>query len=261
MILDEIVAKRKVRIAESKKILSLKDLKKQVKQLKINKDFVFRKALQKPGISFICEVKNASPAVGQIGNADFNPVKIAQSYVEAGADCISCITEQDYFKGCNQFFTDIRKNISLPMLRKDFVLDEYQIYEAKLMGANCILLIICTISLKELKKFYKLATKLGMDCLIEANTLEEIDTALKVKSKIIGMNNRDLRDFTVDINRSVLARKKCPSDIVFVSESAIKTRGDVALMEQAKVDAILIGETMMKFADKKAGLKYLKGEK
>ena len=255
--LDEIVAKTKKRLLEAKEEKSLEDLKAEVKQLEITKDFPFKEALSGDEISIIAEVKRASPSKGLIAE-DFDYVAIAKEYEMAGASAISVLTEPYFFKGSNDYLKEIAENVNIPILRKDFVIDEYMIWEAKLLGASCVLLIVSILSIVELKKFLDLAHDLGLSAIVETHDGDEIRTALNVGAEIIGVNNRNLKDFTVDIENSINLRRCVSGDVVFISESGIKTPEDVRKLKENDVDAVLIGETLMKSDDKKSMIMELK---
>jgi indole-3-glycerol phosphate synthase len=216
----------------------------------------FEKALSKTGLNFICEVKKASPSKGIISK-DFKYREIALDYEQAGAAAISVLTEPDFFLGKNEYLTEIKKEVSIPVLRKDFIIDEYQIYEAKIIGADAILLICAILDFEVLKKFISIAQNLGLSCLVEIHNEKEAETALKAGAKIIGVNNRDLTTFQVDVNNSVRLRNLIPKDKIFVSESGIKTKEDIALLRENKVNAVLIGEELMRNANVKEKLKEL----
>ena len=211
----------------------------------------FLDALRKPGMSYICEVKKASPSKGLIA-PDFPYLNIAKEYEAAGASAISCLTEPFYFQGSDRYLQEIAGNVNIPVLRKDFTVDEYMIYQAKAFGASAVLL-ICV----QLKAFGELAQDLGLDALVEAHDEWEVDRALNLEAKIVGVNNRNLHDFTVDMENSVRLRKMAPENTVFVSESGIKTSKDIRILYQNRVDAVLIGENLMRSPDKKAALEEL----
>ncbi len=255
--LDEIVEKTKERLIESKKNKSLDELKEEVQKLEITQDFPFKKALSGSEISIIAEVKRASPSKGLIAE-DFDYLTIAKEYEEAGASAISVLTEPYFFKGSNDYLKEIAENVSIPVLRKDFVIDEYMIWEAKLLGASCVLLIVSILSIVELKKFLDLAHDLGLSAIVETHDGDEIRTALNVGAEIIGVNNRDLTDFTVNIENSINLRRCVSGDVIFISESGIKTPEDVRKLKENDVDAVLIGETLMKSDDKKSMILELK---
>ena len=257
IMLDEIVAKTKERLEESKKEKSLEELKKEVRQLEITQDFPFKKALSGDEISIIAEVKRASPSKGMIAE-DFDYLAIAKEYELAGASALSVLTEPYFFKGSNDYLREIAENVSIPVLRKDFVIDEYMIWEAKLLGASCVLLIVSILSIVELKKFLDLAHDLGLSAIVETHDGDEIRTAMNVGAEIIGVNNRNLNDFTVDIENSISLRRCVSGDVIFISESGIKTPEDIRKLKENDVDAVLIGETLMKSDDKKSMILELK---
>lgn len=255
--LDEIVGKTKERLIESKKNKSLDEIKEEVQKLEITDDFPFKKALSEDEISIIAEVKRASPSKGLIAE-DFDYLTIAKEYEEAGASAISVLTEPYFFKGSNDYLKEISQCVSIPILRKDFVIDEYMIWEAKALGASAVLLIVSILSIVELKKFLDLAHDLGLSAIVETHDGDEIRTALNVGAEIIGVNNRDLTDFTINIENSISLRRCVSGDVVFISESGIKTPEDVRKLKENDVDAVLIGETLMKSEDKKSMISELK---
>ncbi len=205
----------------------------------------FYEALAKPGLSCICEVKKASPSKGLI-RPDFRPVELAQEYAAAGADCISCLTEERYFQGSSTYLRDIAAAVNIPVLRKDFVIDEYMIYEAKALGASAVLLIAAVLEDAKLQAYFSLAHTLGMDCLVEVHTPEEMERAQRLQPKILGVNNRDLKTFKVDLAHTAeLAAMRLPGQ-VFVSESGIRDNADMHTVRQNGADAVLIGETLMR---------------
>ena len=255
--LEEIVEKTKERLIESKKSKSLDQLKEEVQKLEITQDFPFKKALSEDEISIIAEVKRASPSKGLIAE-DFDYLAIAKEYDEAGASAISVLTEPYFFKGSNDYLKEISQCVSIPILRKDFVIDEYMIWEAKALGASAVLLIVSILSIVELKKFLDLAHDLGLSAIVETHDGDEIRTALNVGAEIIGVNNRDLTDFTVNIENSISLRRCVSGDVIFISESGIKTPEDVRKLKENDVDAVLIGETLMKSDDKKSMILELK---
>ena len=257
MILDEIAAKTKQRIEDEKSRLPLTELKKQAYDLEINNKFPFYDALSGKELSFICEVKKASPSKGVIAE-NFPYLEIAKDYEKSGADAVSVLTEPFWFKGSNEYVREISREITIPVLRKDFTVDEYMIYEAKIIGASAILLICAILSDSQLKEYTEIAHELGLSVLVEAHDETEVNRAMNCGAKIIGVNNRDLRDFTVDINNSIRLRKLVPAEYVFVSESGIKTPQDVDALRKNGTNAVLIGETLMRCEDKKAALDNLK---
>lgn len=256
MILDKIAEHTRQRIEEQKQNISLEEMKQKALSMDSNTGFPFLKALKGEELSFICEVKKSSPSKGLI-SPDFPYIDIAREYEEAGAAAISVLTEPYYFQGNNTYLTEITKNVSIPVLRKDFTVDEYMIYEAKVIGASAVLLISAILDIDTIKKYLKLAHSLGLSVIVEAHDEKEVKSALASGAKIIGVNNRDLRTFTVDINNSARYRKMVPDDIVFISESGIKTAEDVQKLRENGTNAVLIGETFMRSPDKKATLAQL----
>ena len=258
-ILNEIAARTKERIAEEKFKVPLREL---ISQQNSNlakhaeEKISFLEALKKPGMSYICEVKKASPSKGLIA-PDFPYLDIAKEYEQAGASAISCLTEPFYFQGADRYLQEISQAVNIPVLRKDFTVDEYMLYQAKAFGASAVLLICAILDNSQLKAFGELAQELGLDALVEAHDQWEVDRALKLGAKIVGVNNRNLHDFTVDMGNSIRLRNMAPADTVFVSESGIKTAEDIRILYENKVDAVLIGETLMRSPDKKAALEAL----
>ena len=255
--LDKIVAKTEERLIEAKKNKSLEELKKEVSMLDINMEFPFREALKDPQIAIISEVKRASPSKGLIAE-NFDYIEIAKEYEQAGASAISVLTEPYFFQGSNDYLKEISQVVSIPVLRKDFIIDEYMIWEAKLLGASAVLLIVSILDIVQLKKFLDLAHDLGLSAIVETHDGNEIRTAMNVGAEIIGVNNRNLADFTVDIENSINLRRCVSDNIIFVSESGIKTKEDVTRLKENNVDAVLIGETLMKSDDKRALILELK---
>ena len=265
-ILEEIAQKRKLDIAGRKEKISLEEIKQSAFQIAEEELaqtgkflFPFKQSLKKEGISFICEVKKASPSKGLIA-ADFPYLLIAKDYEAAGAAAISVLTEPEYFLGKDVYLQEIAEEVSIPVLRKDFTVDEYQIYEAKILGASAVLLICSLLEKEELKKFLEIAHSIGVSALVEAHDEQEIAMAVEAGAEIIGVNNRDLKNFTVDIENSVRLRKMVPKEIIFVSESGIKTPEDVQRLRENGTNAVLIGETFMRCEDKGAMMKCLAGE-
>lgn len=258
-ILEEIAEYTRIRIAKEKENISLEEMKRMAYACKIDDTFPFEQALREPGISFICECKKASPSKGLIA-PDFPYVQIAKEYEHAKASCISCLSEPHWFLGSDQYVKEISESVSIPVLRKDFTVDEYMIYQAKVLGASCILLICSILDENTLKRYHDIATDLGLSCLVEAHDDQEVLMAKRIGAKIIGVNNRNLKDFTVDIHNAGRYRKLVDGDILFVAESGIKTHEDILALEADHVDAVLIGETLMKATDKKRMLDILKGE-
>ena len=260
MILDEIAAKTRERIQEEKQRIPLEALKEQAETLPAVRNFPFEKALREPGIQFICEVKKASPSKGVIAE-HFPYREIARDYEKAGAAAVSVLTEPFYFQGKDEYLREIRQDLSIPILRKDFVVDDYMIYQAKLLGADAILLICAILTEEELVRMGKLAESLGLSALVEVHDEEEAAMALQAGARIIGVNNRNLKNFQVNVDNALNLRSQIPEEVLFVAESGIKTREDVRRLEEAGCDGILIGETLMRSPSKKEMLARLKGER
>ena len=256
-ILSEISKYAMIRVLKDKETMSLDRLKSLTENLPKG-DFPFEEALKRPGISLICEIKKASPSKGVI-DPEFNYLKIAKEYEKGKADAISCLTEPKWFLGSDEIFVNIRKTIALPMLRKDFVVDEYQIYQAKLLGANCILLIVSLLNKETLEKYINLAASLGLSALVETHDEEEIKTALSAGAKILGVNNRNLKDFSVDLNNAKRLRELIPENVIYVAESGIASLSDAKMLKEAGADALLIGEFLMRSDDKALLIKKIKG--
>ncbi|MBO6128352.1 MAG: indole-3-glycerol phosphate synthase TrpC [Pseudobutyrivibrio sp.] len=256
-ILEQLAEHAKYRVEEKKKIKSLEQIKLEAMELKKG-DFEFEKALLKPKMSFICECKKASPSKGIIAE-DFDYLTIAKEYQEAGADCISVLTEPKWFLGSDKYLEDIANTVDIPVIRKDFTVDEYMIYEAKVLGAKAVLLICSILTEDQIKEYIRICDNLGISALVETHDETEVQIALKAGARIIGVNNRNLKDFSVDTENSKNLKKQVPKNVIFVSESGIKTSADIVALTEAGVDAVLVGETLMKAKDKKAKLKELKG--
>lgn len=258
MILQEIAERTRQRVAEEKSAVPLSEMKKRALDISPDTGFPFKKALAAPDISFICEVKRASPSKGMIAE-DFPYLDIARDYEAAGAASISCLTEPFWFKGSDRYLSEIAAAVKIPVLRKDFTVDEYMIYQAKTLGASAVLLICSILSREQIAEYLGIAHSLGLSALVEAHDEEEVRTAVSVGAGIIGVNNRDLKTFTVDINNSARLRKLVPPEILFVSESGIKTAADIRALRENGTNAVLIGETLMRSPDKKAALDELRG--
>ncbi len=257
-ILDELAEYARVRVEENKKNIPLKEIKEKACSLPKG-NFEFEEALKKPGISFICEVKKASPSKGVIAE-DFPYLDIAKEYENAGADCISVLTEPKWFLGSDEYLREITNAVSIPVIRKDFTVDEYMIYEAKVLGAKAVLL-ICSILKKEtIEEYIGICDELGMSALVEAHDEEEIKMAIRAGARIIGVNNRNLKTFNVDVENSKRLRELIPENVTFVAESGIKSRDDIKTLEAVKTDAVLIGETLMRADDKRHMLESLKND-
>lgn len=255
-ILEEIAEKTRERIRKEKRQFSLDQLKTLAEKAPQQPSFL--EALKKPGMSYICEVKKASPSKGLIA-PEFPYLEIAKEYEAAGASAISCLTEPFYFMGSDTYLREITEIVDIPVLRKDFTVDKYMIYQAKAFGASALLLICAILNDQELLEYRELAETLGMDALVEAHDENEVARALKTGAKIVGVNNRDLKTFKVDMNNSIRLRNLAPDNVVFVSESGIKNAGDIVILERNRVGAVLIGETLMRSPDKKAALENLNG--
>jgi indole-3-glycerol phosphate synthase len=222
--------------------------------------YPFETALSKPGLSFICEVKKASPSKGLIAE-DFPCAEIARDYEAGGAACVSVLTEPDFFLGDDAYLREIARAVSVPVLRKDFILDPYQIYQARLLGADAILLICAILDQGELENFLELAAELELSCLTEVHDADELKRALSAGARIIGVNNRDLKTFQVDLYNSVRLRQIAPPDVLFTAESGVARREDVELLEKNGVDAVLVGEILMRSPDRQKALRELMGHK
>ncbi len=260
-ILDEIAEKTRQRIELEKKEISFEDMRRAAEEAAGSGpagNNAFKAAIAKPGMTFICEVKKASPSKGVIAE-DFPYLDIAKDYERSGAGAISVLTEPFWFKGSNEYLREIKSNVSIPVLRKDFTIDPYMIYQAKTLQADAVLLICALLDPVELKEYLETAYSLGLEALVEAHDEREVEHALDAGAQIIGVNNRNLKDFTVDVGNSVRLRSLVPPDRSFVSESGMKTRGDIARLEKAGVNAVLIGETLMRSPDKKKMLDELAG--
>ena len=220
--------------------------------------FAFENAIKKPELSFICECKKASPSRGIIVS-DFPYIQIAKEYENAGADCISVLTEPGWFLGKDAYLREIAEVVYIPCLRKDFTVDEYQIYEAKTLGAGVVLLICALLDTETIRSYIEICDRLGLSALVEVHDENEMDSAIKAGARVIGVNNRNLKDFTVDISNSTRLRSLAPENALFVAESGIKTAEDIQVLKDAGVNGVLIGETLMRSPDKAAMLAALNG--
>ena len=243
-ILDEIVAKTKSKLEEKKQGLSLEELSSKI-DFENLKETNFKKSLQNKAEAIIAEIKKASPSAGIISD-NFDPVLKSKEYESFGASALSILTEEDYFLGNIQYLIDVKATTSLPILRKDFIVDEYQIYESKLIGADCILLIASILNDKELKNFSETAEKLKLDYIIEVHDVEELQRVKHFSDAIIGVNNRNLKTFDVDINNSVELKKIFEGENIFIAESGIKSKKDIEYLQQHNINVFLIGESLMK---------------
>lgn len=256
-ILDKLADLSRERAKREQETVSAEELREQVKALGKGNGEAFLSALKKPGISFICEIKKASPSKGLI-SPDFPYLKIAEAYEHAGADCISCLTEPEYFLGSDDIFREVREKVSLPMLRKDFTVCEYQLDQARVMGANAALLIVSLMDERTLAAYLEHCEELGIAALVETHDEEEIRTAVSAGAKIIGVNNRNLKDFSVDFGNAARLRDRIPPECIYVAESGVRTPEDVQRLRQIGADAALIGETLMRAEDPAETLKSLR---
>lgn len=263
MILDELAKSTKIRIEKQKESYSPEAARKAAEvaaAIELEEGeftFPFEKALGREGLSIISEVKKASPSKGVIAE-EFPFLEIAKEYESAGADAISCLTEPERFRGSDEYLKAIAKEVQIPVLRKDFTVDPYMIYQAKIFGASAVLLIAAILSDEELKSYYSIADSLGLSCLFEAHDSDEVERCLAAGARIVGVNNRNLKNFTVDINNSIRLRDMVPSDIIFVSESGIMTPADVKALYDNGTNAVLIGEMLMRSSDKTGLIHELK---
>ena len=248
MILDELAAYASFRVAEAKKKIAADEMERKARSLPKG-DFRFEHALCNKGVSFICEVKRASPSKGLIAE-DFPYVEIAREYEQVGADCVSVLTEPKWFLGSDEIFKEIRAAITLPMIRKDFTVDAYQIYEAKCMGADAVLLICALLPTETIREYLKICDDLGLTALVETHDENEIQSALKAGARVIGVNNRNLKNFTVDFSNAANLREQIPTNVIFVAESGVKEPQVVGVLAEIGADAVLFGEALMRAEDK-----------
>jgi indole-3-glycerol phosphate synthase len=257
-ILDKLADHAKERCAQAKKKMPLATLKEMAYSLP-HGGFALEKALSKPGISFICECKKASPSKGVIA-PDYPYLAIAKEYEAAGADGISVLTEPKWFLGSDTHLQEIASQVSLPCLRKDFTVDAYMLYEAKVLGASAVLLICAILEEGQIREYISICDELGLSVLVETHDEKEIEMALSANARMIGVNNRNLKDFSVDTENSVRLKSLIPSDVLFVSESGVSSGEDVAKLYAMGADAVLVGEALMRATDKKAKLLELRGK-
>lgn len=258
MILDKIIEATKIRVAQEKQVETPKALKAAALALPVDIGFPFEAALRQQDFNFICEVKKASPSKGIIAE-HFPYLDIAKEYEVAGAAAISVLTEPDFFKGDKKYLQEIASTVKIPVLRKDFIIDEYQIYQAKVWGASAILLICACLDVPTLTKFRELADSLGLSSLVEAHDEHEVQMAIDCGARIIGVNNRNLKDFTVDVQNSVRLRNLVQDDVIFVSESGLETPEDIQVLRDNNIGVALMGETFMRSSNKVEKLAYLYG--
>ncbi len=256
-ILDTIAAYARERVAKDRETVSFEAMRELAMQGSPAGGKAFYDAIAKPGMRFICEVKKASPSKGVIDPV-FDYISIARSYDAAGADAVSCLTEPKWFLGSDSIFRDIRAEIAAPMLRKDFVVDEYQLYQAKVLGADCALLICAILDTAALARYLGVCEDLGLAALTEAHDAEEIASAVAAGARMIGVNNRNLKDFSVDLGNAARLRDLIPPERLYVAESGVKTPEDAAAMKAIGADAILMGETLMRAPDKGAALRAMR---
>lgn len=255
-ILDELAEYARKRVEESKTIVPLEVIKSQALSLPKG-GFEFEKALKGEDISFICECKKASPSKGIIAE-DFPYLEIAKDYERAGASCISVLTEPKWFLGSDEYLKTITEKVTIPCIRKDFTVDEYMIYHAKVLGASAVLLICSILTADDIERYIGICDELGMSALVEAHDENEVRTAVKVGARMIGVNNRNLKDFSVDIDNSQRLRELIPNNVLYVSESGVSCNEDIKRLRQIGADAVLIGEALMRAEDKKAKLDELR---
>ena len=258
MILDKIIEATKIRVAQEKQVESPESVKAAAVALLADRGFPFEVALRQQDFNFICEVKKASPSKGIIAE-HFPYLDIAKEYEVAGAAAISVLTEPGFFKGDKKYLQEIASTVKIPVLRKDFIIDEYQIYQAKVWGASAILLICACLDVPTLTKFRELADSLGLSSLVEAHDEHEVQMAINCGARIIGVNNRNLKDFTVDVQNSVRLRNLVQDDVIFVSESGLETPEDIQVLRDNNIGVALMGETFMRSPNKVEKLAYLYG--
>lgn len=248
MILQQLADYARLRVGQAKEQVPLDVLKERALALP-DTEHRFVRALEQPGLSFICEVKKASPSKGII-DPEFRYLDIAKAYEAAGADCISCLTEPKWFLGSDEIFTQIRTETKIPMLRKDFTVDEYQLYEAKCMGADAVLLICALLDTRTIAHYLELCDMLGLSVLVEAHNEQEVASAIQAGAAVVGVNNRNLKDFSVDFSNASRLREQIPAGVLFVAESGVTSAEDVAALRRIGADAVLVGEYLMRAEDK-----------
>lgn len=256
-ILEQLAAYARTRVEQARAVRPLADVK-AAALAQPKGDFAFEKALAQPGVRFICECKRASPSKGLIAPV-FPYLDIAKEYAAAGADAISVLTEPKWFLGSDEYLQQIAAAVPVPCLRKDFTVDEYMIYEAKLLGASAVLLICSLLDTETLHQHLGICDALGLSALVEAHDEQEIASAAAAGARVIGVNNRNLKNFTVDVTNSLALRQKAPPGVLFVAESGITSPSDVSALRAAGVDAVLVGEALMRAPDKAAALAALRG--
>ena len=256
-ILDQLADHARERAAAAQRAVPLEELRRQACSLPRG-DFAFERAMGKEGLSFICECKRASPSKGLIA-PEFPYLQIAREYEAAGADGISVLTEPKWFLGSDRYLEEIARAVSVPCLRKDFTVDAYMTYQAKVLGASAVLLICSILTQGQLTDYLYLCDELGLSALVEIHDEAEGEMALRAGARLVGVNNRNLKDFSVDTDNSRRLRALIPDDVIFISESGVRDSGDVARLRALGADGVLVGETLMRAADKKAALAELRG--
>lgn len=256
-ILDQLADHARGRVEAAKERRSPEEIRRQALRMDRG-DFAFENALKGNDMAFICECKKASPSKGLIA-PQFPYLQIAREYEDAGADCISVLTEPEWFLGSDAYLEEIAEKVSVPCLRKDFTVDEYMIYEAKLLGASAVLLICAILSEEKVRDYLQICDELGLSALVEAHDAQEVEAALRAGARVIGVNNRNLKDFSVDTENSRRLRQMIPREVLFVSESGVSSAEDVSRLREIGADAVLIGETLMRAPDKRAKLLELRG--
>ena len=257
-ILDRIAETARLRVERKKAQLPFPQIIRQAQKIKAGTGFPFEKALRKQKLGFICEIKRASPSKGIIAHS-FPYVDIAEEYERAGADAISVLTEPEFFMGSASHLEEIVQKVTIPVLRKDFIIDAYQLCESRILGASAVLLICSLLEPRLLREFIGICDELNLSALVEVHDEKEVERALQAGARIIGANNRNLKDFTVDLSNSITLRKLVPESVLFVAESGIRDETDIERLKQANVNGVLVGEALMRSADKTALLQKLRG--
>lgn len=261
MILDTLAEATRVRVEEAKQKVSFEEMKQRaalVHKTPFAFEMALKKSNQEKGIAFICEVKKASPSKGIIAD-QFPYLEIAAEYEKIGADCLSVLTEPEYFKGSNEYLREIAAKVTIPILRKDFTIDEYMIYEAKALGADAVLLIMSLLNDETVTAYLHLCENLGLSALVETHNAEEIKRAAQAGARIIGVNNRNLKDFTVDVENCINLQKEMPQNVITVAESGISGAEEVSRIKESGIHAVLIGETLMRSGNRKETIQQLRG--
>ena len=256
-ILEQLAKEAEIRVMRDREKVSFGEMKSLAEALPGEPENSFYKAVGKPGMSFICEVKKASPSKGIIDPV-FDYLRIAEEYEKAGADAVSCLTEPRYFLGSDDIFRAIRAQIKTPMIRKDFTVDPYQLYQAKVMGADCVLLICSLLNTETIARYLKICEDLGLAALVETHDGAEIASAVSAGARMIGVNNRNLKDFSVDFENAERLRDRIPADCLYVAESGVKSPEDVKILSRIGADAVLMGEVLMRAGDKGAMLSAMR---